>query len=145
MIIQCPHCRTKNRIPPERAGQTGKCGKCGGALQVPAFPRAPVEVDSEAAFDELLGRYSVSVLVDFYSRTCGPCAALAPVLERLVASRASQLVVAKVSVDNNPPLAVRFGVRGVPTLIVFRDGKELARLTGAPPETELAEWVGQFL
>jgi len=107
---------------------------------VPSLPSTPVEFGG-SDFEGLVGSFPVPVLVDFHSAGCGPCHALAPVLERVAGARSGRLVVLKVSVDANPKIASGFGVRSVPTLVVMRNGGEIDRIVGAPSEDEILHWV----
>lgn len=135
-IVRCPECGTGNRVRPTPRG-TPRCGSCRQAL--------PWLVEASAAtFDEEL-QSSVPVLVDFWAPWCGPCRAVAPALEQLTHQRAGRLKVVKVNVDDNPATAARFGVQGIPLLILNRDGREVARLTGAVPLTQLQGWLDQQL
>jgi len=86
---------------------------------------------------------TVPVLVDFYADWCAPCKMLAPVLDEVAHARAGSLLVGKVDTDRSPAASERFGVRGIPTLILFRDGKEVARQTGALPRAQLEAWLAQ--
>jgi len=144
MIVRCGRCGTKNRVPADRLGQVGKCGNCKGPIEAPPLPGHPLEV-SGAELDDLLISYPVPVLIDFFSNTCGPCISLGPILERLAAERRGRIVVAKVNIEMNPQAAVRFGVRGVPVLLMTRDGSEVDRIVGAPSEADTFRWVDRHL
>ncbi|MGV0792623.1 thioredoxin [Mycolicibacterium sp. XJ1819] len=135
-IISCPGCGKGNRVRPTPRG-TPRCGTCREAL--------PWLVDADAAtFDQEM-QSSVPVLVDFWAPWCGPCRAVAPVLEQLARQRAGRLKVVKVNVDENPATAARFDVAGIPLLVLTRDGREVARLTGAVPLAQLGGWLDQHL
>ena len=135
-IVSCPECGTANRVRPTPRG-TPRCGSCHQAL--------PWLVEASAGtFDEEL-QSSVPVLVDFWAPWCGPCRAVSPVLDQLTRARAGRLKVVKVNVDDNPATAARFDVQGIPLLVLNRDGREVARLTGAVPRAQLESWLDQQL
>lgn len=92
-------------------------------------------------FNTFIDQQPGAVLVDFWAPWCGPCRALAPTLESLAAHFDDQLAVRKINVDEAPELASAFGVRSIPTLILFKDGQALSQVVGAKPEAELAKWV----
>jgi thioredoxin len=96
----------------------------------------PVKL-TEADFDRVIADASVPVLVDFYADWCGPCKVMAPVLDEVARKRTGSLLVAKVDSDHAPGLSQRFGIRGIPTLVLFKDGRELRRKVGAGPRSEL--------
>jgi thioredoxin 2 len=121
-----------NRVNLERVADRPKCGQC----ERPLWLDRPVAV-SEANFDQVVNGTTVPVIVDFYADWCGPCKMMAPLLDDAANRRAGQLLVLKLDTDKNPALQQRFGVRGIPTLIVFRGGKEVARRVGAIPPAEL--------
>ena len=138
MVTACPSCGAKNRVAPARLSEGPKCGKCGAGLAVDA----PVVVESAGEFDELVGESSLPVLVDFWAAWCGPCRMVAPELEKLAKQKAGSVVVAKVDTEALPQVAGRFGIRSIPTMILFRDGHESKRVMGAMPASAIAEAAG---
>lgn len=136
ITVSCPFCGRKNRIDAARVADRPRCGEC----RRPLLVDRPVKVTGED-FDAVIAGTDVPVLVDFYADWCGPCKAMAPALDDLAASKAGDLLVAKLDTDRDPALSARFGIRGIPTLIVFREGRESARSTGAIGAKELAELV----
>ena len=139
MIRACPSCGAKNRVPARRLDQEPKCGKCHASLGPLA---APVPMGSADDFDALVSDSPLPVLVDFWAPWCGPCHAVAPELERLARDRAGRVVVAKVDTDGLPDVAGRYGIRGIPTMILFREGREAARVSGAMGAEDIAQRVG---
>ena len=100
---------------------------------------------SDASFDEHVKSSDVPVLVDFWAEWCGPCKMIAPFLEDLAADKAGKLTVAKVNIDENPQAPTKYGVRGIPTMILFKAGQVAATKVGALPKTKLYEWVDSML
>lgn len=135
--VACPFCGTLNRIDMERVADRPKCGHCGR----PILLDRPVAV-SDTSFDQVITETTVPVLVDFYADWCGPCKMMAPLLDDVAHRRAGQMLVLKLDTDKNPATGQRFGVRGIPTLIAFRGGKEVSRRAGAVPPAELDRFVG---
>ena len=140
VVIACPSCHALVRVPPDRLGDDPRCAKCKASVQTDK----PVALDQNS-FDTHVSRAGFPVLVDFWAPWCGPCRTMAPGLDRLAGERRSQLQVAKVNTDENPQLSGRYGIRGIPTLILFRDGTEIARQTGALDASSLDRWVSQAL
>jgi thioredoxin 2 len=136
MIVACPNCHTKNRV---RATSSGvpRCSVCQTLL--PWI----VEAGSDS-FDEEIAA-SVPVLVDFWAPWCGPCRMVSPLVERLGAEHAGRLKVVKLNVDDAPAISARFGVQGIPLLVVIRDGSEVDRLVGAAPLARLQAWLDPHL
>jgi thioredoxin 2 len=134
--IVCPHCTAVNRIPAGRSPRDGRCGTC----HQPLFTSHPVILDG-VSFDRHLQRSDIPLLVDFWAEWCGPCKMMAPVFQRAAAVLEPQLRLAKVDTEAERRLAQQFNIRSIPTLILFKNGQEAARLAGAVDLVRLLDWV----
>ncbi len=130
--VRCPFCSRLNRVDLTRVADRPKCGECGRPILLDR-PLAVGDLD----FERVVSEAEVPVLVDFYADWCGPCKTMAPVLDEVAHDRPGRLLVLKLDTDRNPETASRFGIRGIPTLILFRGGREVARETGAVPRPRL--------
>jgi len=135
-MIVCPHCHTANRVPAARLEDRPNCGKCGQAL----FSGHPLELDA-AGLDAQLGRSDIPLVVDFWAPWCGPCRAMAPVFTQAARQLEPRYRLAKVDTEAQPALAGRFGIRSIPTLVLFRGGREIARQSGAMDLGNLLRWI----
>jgi thioredoxin 2 len=135
-IIQCSNCGKKNRVRPSSTG-VPRCSACHTLL--------PWIVDADPDTFEQDIKASVPVLVDFWAPWCGPCRMVSPLVEKLGRDNAGHLKIVKLNVDDAPEISGRYGVRGIPMLVVVRDGSEADRLVGAAPETRLREWLEPHL
>jgi thioredoxin 2 len=137
ITLQCQFCLTWNRVAASRAADRPKCGKCAR----PMLLDRPFKLNDDT-FERTIRESQVPVLVDFYADWCGPCKIMAPAVDQLAAKVAGKALVAKLDTDASPATAQAFGIRGIPTVIVFRNGAESTRQTGAVPLTTLEQMLG---
>jgi len=138
IVQQCPHCGTRNRMTYERLGQEFRCGKCRAALELPT---EPLSVGSEDVFHAVVEHSRLPVLADFWADWCGPCKMVAPELARIAGEGNGQRLVVKVNTELLPNVAQRFRINSIPTFILFRDGEELARRSGAMPAAAIRHFI----
>lgn len=136
LIVVCPHCQAANRLPAARLGDGGNCGRCKGKL----FTGEPLELDS-ASFGAHIDHAEIPVLVDFWAPWCGPCRTMAPAFAAAARQLEPHFRLVKVNTEAEPQLAARFGIRSIPTLALFRNGREVARQAGAMDTDRLVRWV----
>ena len=142
VIIACPACNTLNRVPRAKlsAGTGGKCGQCGA----PLFAGHPVALTS-TTFEAHATQSDIPLLVDFWAPWCGPCKSMAPQFERAAAHLEPTIRLAKVNTDDEQALASRFGIRGIPTMVLLRKGREIARQSGVMDASAIQRWVAQAI
>ena len=138
ITVRCQFCEAWNRVVAERAADRPKCGKCGRPMLVDR----PIALDDDT-FTRTVTESEVPVLVDFYADWCGPCKVMAPAVDQLASENQGKLLVAKLDTDRAPKTAQQFNIRGIPTVIVFRNGKEANRASGAMPLKALQQLVQQ--
>ena len=139
-LVVCPECHAIVRVPSARLADHPRCSRCKSEL----LPGRPVALDG-ASFPLHTGRSSLPVLVDFWAPWCGPCRMMAPVLDQLAQRRATRLQVAKLNTDEQAEIAGRLNIRSIPTLILFREGREIARQSGAVNGAALERWLDTAL
>lgn len=134
--VVCPHCRATNRLPALKLHHQPKCGRCHRAL----FTGMPLSLDT-TGFEHYLGQEQLPLVVDFWADWCGPCKMMAPAFAQAAAVLEPEFRLLKVNTDQQPALSTRFNIRSIPTLIVFRNGRELARQSGALTLQAMLRWI----
>jgi len=134
--VACPACLAPNRVPAARMAEDPKCGKCGAAL----LDGAPAEL-REDQFEDFVQRTELPVLADFWAPWCGPCRAMAPHFERAAQQLKDRVRLVKVNTEDAPALAARYNIRAIPTLVLFRNGAEAKRMSGALDAGALERWA----
>jgi len=134
--VVCPHCNAVNRVPSARLGDAPTCGKC----KRPLFEGHPTALNDQT-FDRHLTRSDLPLVVDFWAPWCGPCKMMAPAYEQAAGRIEPRARLAKVDTEQNPMLAQRYGIRSIPTLVVFKAGQQVASQPGAMSGPQLVQWI----
>lgn len=136
----CPHCHATNRVPAARMHAAARCGKC----KQPLFDGHPVEL-TQADFSKHVQHSDIPVVVDFWAPWCGPCRIMAPIFEKAAAQLAPRAQLAKLNTESEQAVAAQYGIRSIPTLIVFKQGREIARQAGAMDLGSLTRWISAYI
>jgi thioredoxin 2 len=142
VIVSCPSCGRSNRLRYNALGKASRCGSCRANL--PSLSE-PIEMADAASFDAAAADSSLPLLVDFWAPWCGPCRMVAPELERVARANAGRYLVVKVNTDVVTEVAARFTIRSIPTLALVFNGREIDRVTGVRPASEIEAFVARAL
>ena len=138
--VVCPHCGAVNAIPQKDHYTKAGCGQCKNSL----LETKPLAFDA-ASFDNHVANNEIPVVVDFWAPWCGPCQMMGPSFEEAAESFSLKARFAKVNTEEQQAIAARFGIRSIPTVIVFKDNKEIDRMSGALTSVQIKEWVSKFI
>ena len=134
--IVCPTCNATNRVPEARLAASPLCGKC----RKPLFTGAPIVLNA-GNFQKHVGHSDIPVVVDFWAPWCGPCKMMAPVFSQAASHLEPRVRLAKVNTEAEQSLAMQFGIRSIPTLAIFKQGREIARQAGAMDLNNMSRWI----
>jgi thioredoxin 2 len=140
MRVVCPHCFSVNNVPKKDSYKKANCGKCKKSL----LDTLPIDLSS-TNFDEVVANSDLPIIIDFWAPWCGPCKMMGPNFEKSAKNFPLKAVFAKVNTENEQVLGARFGIRSIPTLIIFKDAKEVHRVSGALDEASLNQLVSQLI
>ena len=143
-IIRCPSCRTKNRIPSDKAEITPNCGKCGSSINTEELLIGKPVIVTDENFEKGVIRSQLPVFLDCWAPWCGPCKIIGPVIEELAAEWKGRVRVCKLNVDENPQVASQFQIRSIPTMLIFDNGQLKESLVGALPKRQIVQKMAQY-
>lgn len=138
--LVCPHCQTVNRIPSERLSRHPRCGQCKESL----FTGYPLELTGQN-FKQHIARNDIPVVVDFWAAWCGPCKMMAPSYAQAAAALEPQVRLAKLNTEQEQDIAAQFNIRSIPTLVIFKSGRETARMSGAMKTPDIVNWINNHI
>ncbi|HEY8020927.1 MAG TPA: thioredoxin domain-containing protein [Thermoanaerobaculia bacterium] len=142
IVRACPSCGRKNRLLYGRLGAEARCGACGVSLPPPG---EPIAVDRASELAGVIREAALPVLVDFWAPWCGPCRTVAPEIQKVAERQAGRLLVVKVNTDVDPAVGATHRIQGIPTMALFRGGREVARTSGARPAAAIEGFVREAL
>ena len=143
--FRCPDCSARNRIPGKKVGTAATCGKCGTVLDTAALnTREPVIV-TDADFSRQVLKSPLPVLLDCWAPWCGPCKMVGPVMDQLAGEWQGRIRVAKLNTDENPVVAGKYGIRSIPTLLIFKGGEAVGQVVGFRPKSDLAKHLDEVV
>lgn len=137
--LVCPHCSKINRVPAERLTDGPTCGTCRKQL----FTGKPLKLDDDS-LKRHVQKDGVPIVIDFWAPWCGPCKAMAPVFEAAACKHEPKIRFGKLNTDDYPDAAAPFGIRGIPTIIVFKNGREANRISGAMNQSQFDAWISKL-
>lgn len=140
MKVVCPHCKSINNVPFRDSYLKANCGRCKNSM----LEARPIDLTSKD-FDEIVTNSDLPVIIDFWAPWCGPCQMMAPAFSKSASNFALKALFAKVNTQDEQTLAARFGIRGIPTIIIFKDSKEVFRTSGALDESKINSLVRGYL
>lgn len=140
VLVACAHCGQKNRVTFDHLGDEARCGQCKSDIHVGS---SPLEVGSTEDFERLVESSTVPLVVDYWAPWCGPCRMVAPELEKVAQRAGGRYLVVKVNTDVLSDLGAAHGIRSIPTLAVFSNGREVTRTAGARPAADIEAFIAQ--
>jgi thioredoxin 2 len=145
VLVKCPHCHVRNRVPQGKIGQKARCGKCGATFTATENIHSQPVTVTDANFSEEVLQSSLPVLVDVWAPWCGPCRMIAPVIEELAQEFAGRLKVVKLNSDENRYIASQYQIQGIPTILFLKNGELIDQVVGAVPKQHLVNKIRQIV